>query len=108
MYWNGHMSTGGWILSVLWTVIIIALVIAGIVWLVSALNNRGSGATASSGPARGGSARDILDRRLASGELTIEQYQELRDALAGESPSTLDSPVPTLESQPRRPADAPS
>ena len=25
MYWNGHMSAAGWILSVLWTLIIIAL-----------------------------------------------------------------------------------
>ena len=76
MDWRGHMSTGGWILSVLWTLIIVALVVAGIVWLISALSTRGAAPQAS-----GASAREILDRRLASGELTIEQHQHLRAAI---------------------------
>jgi putative membrane protein len=72
------MSTAGWILSILWTLIIVALVVAGIVWLVSALGSRGADARA---PSSGPSAREILDRRLASGELTLEQYHQLRDTI---------------------------
>jgi uncharacterized membrane protein len=102
MYWNGHMSTAGWILSVLWTLIIITLVIAGIVWLVSTLSNREVGGTAP-----GGSARELLDRRLASGELTIEQYQQLRDTLADEREAGPNRGVIAPTAQPQRPANAP-
>lgn len=76
MDWSGHMSTAGWIFSVLWTVIIIALVVVAVVWLVSALSERRDRGTTSRA-----SAREILDQRLASGELTIEQYEQLRDTL---------------------------
>jgi putative membrane protein len=105
MYWNGHMSTAGWILSILWTLIIVALVVAGIVWLVSALGNRGADARA---PSSGPSAREILDRRLASGELTPEQYQQLRDTIEvpgdargpdRQPPRAVDTPPETIETQ---------
>jgi len=86
MYWNGHMSTAGWILSVLWTLIIIALVVGGIVWLVSALGNRENREVAAKGS--GPSAREILDRRLASGELTVEEYEHLRETIGDSAPST--------------------
>lgn len=98
MYWNGHMSAAGWILSVLWTLIIIALVVAGIVWLVSALGNRETRAPAAEGS--GQSAREILDRRLANGELTVEQYKQLRETLSDSAPSARDKAPP-------RPASAP-
>ena len=83
MYWNGHMSTAGWILSALWTLIIIALALAGIVWLISVLGNRENRGT-EEGSAR--SAREILDRRLASGELSAEQYKQLRNTLGDPAP----------------------
>ena len=102
MYWNGHMSTAGWILSVLWTLIIVALVVAGIVWLVSTLSNREAGGSTSSA-----SAREILDRRLASGEITVEQYQQLRDTLSGEREGNPSRSLATPSPQPQRPADAP-
>jgi putative membrane protein len=76
MYWGDHMSTGGWIFSILATLIFLALIGALIFWLLSA--------TTSGGSLRGDSRespKEVLDRRLASGELTIEQYQQLRDAL---------------------------
>lgn len=76
MYWGNHMSAGGWIFSVLATLIFLALIGALIYWLLSA--------TTSAGSFRGDSresAKEILDRRLASGELTIAQYQQLRDTL---------------------------
>jgi uncharacterized membrane protein len=80
VYWGNHMSAGGWILSVMWTLIILALVIAGIVWLVSVLGSRETDPRA-----REASAREILDRRLASGELTIEQYRALREAIGDDA-----------------------
>ncbi len=77
MYWGDHMSAGGWIFSILATLIFLALIGALIFWLLST--------TTSGGGLRGGdlreSPKEILDRRLASGELSIEQYQQLRDAL---------------------------
>ena len=85
MYWNGHMSAAGWILSVLWTLIIIALVVAGIVWLMSARGDREKGEPIED--AQGTSAREILDRRLASGELSVEQYQQLRETIGGPAPT---------------------
>lgn len=98
MYWSNHMSTGGWILSIVWTVIIVALVVAGIVWLMSALSARGADGTASTrAQAPAASVREILDRRLASGEITIEQYEQLRDALGDQTP-------PAMDSRPSRPA----
>jgi putative membrane protein len=98
MYWNGHMTTAGWIIAVLWTVIIFLLIAGGIYWLVNALSGSSGGEQP---PAAGeGSAREILDRRLAKGELTIEQYKQLRDAL-DDGPSTQ-QPAP-----PARPAGAP-
>jgi putative membrane protein len=98
MYWSNHMSAGGWILSVLWTVIIIALVVAGVVWLVSTASNRESRPLASQ--ARGASAREILDRRLANGELTVEQYQQLRETIRDPAPASPDTVS-------QRPAGAP-
>lgn len=77
MYWGNHMSTGGWIFSVLATLIFLALIGAVIYWLLST-------ATTSDGGLRGDSRespKEILDRRLASGELSVEQYQQLRDTL---------------------------
>jgi putative membrane protein len=91
------MSTAGWILSVVWTLIIIALVVAGIVWLISAFGNREDRGPATAGSAP--SAREILDRRLASGELSVEQYQQLRE--------TIGDPATTAEGTgPPRPASA--
>ena len=98
MYWNGHMSAAGWILSVLWTLIMLVLVVAGILWLVSALGNRENRPAASQ--ASDASSREILDRRLASGELTVEQYKQLRE--------TIGDPPPTARGTgPPRPASAP-
>jgi uncharacterized membrane protein len=81
MYWNGHMTAAGWIIAVLWTVIVFALIAGGIYWFVSALSGRTGGEQPR--PPGEGSAREILDRRLAKGELTVEEYEQLRDTLDG-------------------------
>jgi putative membrane protein len=76
MYWGNHMGTGSWIFSILATLIILALIVGLIIWLVSPGRRSDTAPTASRE-----SAGEILDRRLASGELTVEQYQQLRGAL---------------------------
>jgi uncharacterized membrane protein len=81
MYWNGHMTTAGWILAIAWTAIVFALVAGAVYWLASA--RPGSGETPPSTAASEPSAREILDRRLARGELTIEQYETLRGTIEG-------------------------
>jgi putative membrane protein len=94
MYWGNHMGTGDWIFSILGTLIIIGLIVALIAWAVSPSRDRGSSA------ATGESAREILDRRLASGELTVEQYQQLCETLG-------DDRSPTRDPRPTRPASLP-
>jgi putative membrane protein len=76
MDFSGHMTTGAWILSILGIAILVALAVGMIVVLVSAMTRPGS--------SRGSehAAGEILDLRLARGELTITEYNELRDALA--------------------------
>jgi uncharacterized membrane protein len=76
MDWNGHMSSGGW-LSILALLIMVAIVGAAIVWIA-----REVGASRDWGPAPEVSARAILDRRLASGEINAGQYEELCQTLA--------------------------
>jgi hypothetical protein len=91
------MSTAGWIFSVLWTVSIIALVAVAVLWLVSALGERRDRRAASRA-----SAHEILDLVLVSGERepTIEQYQQLNEALGDAQPHT------NSKQHPRRPAVA--
>jgi len=86
MYSGNHMSTGGWILSIFGTLIILALVIAAIVWIVSQAGNRGGNRETS-----GASPSEILDRRLASAEITVDQYDELRAKLVVEPPRAMAS-----------------
>ncbi|MHB1567942.1 MAG: SHOCT domain-containing protein [Solirubrobacteraceae bacterium] len=90
------MSTGSWIFSILATIIILGLIVGLIVWAVSPRGDRGGSA-----PTTGESAREILDRRLASGELTVEQYEQLREALGGAASNSSD------DLRPRDPAGAP-
>lgn len=79
--WDNGMGAGGWVLMILAWVALIAL----IVWAISRLF-----------PAIAGGARredvlpetpqQILDRRLARGEIDTDEYARLRDAL-GSAPA---------------------
>jgi putative membrane protein len=75
MYWGNHMGIGDWIFSIFGTLIILALIVGLIVWLVSPSSRSDTGP-----PAPRESADEILDRRLAGGEITVDQYQQLRAA----------------------------
>jgi putative membrane protein len=75
MNWSGGMTAEGWVLmSVLWVVLI-----AAIVWALAALFGR----TERSGSVTIADRPDeILDRRLASGEIDEKTYDALRAKLS--------------------------
>jgi len=92
MYWGNHMTTGGWIFSIFGTLIVLGLIVAAIVWLI---RDHGSQTAANE------SASEILDRRLADGELNLEQYNQLRETLVAEQAAATPDP------RPPHPASAP-
>lgn len=74
MDWDGGMGAGGWVLmTLLWVVLVVA-----VVWAVANLFP-GRAAGGADTPER---PQDILDRRLARGEIDIAAYDELRGKLA--------------------------
>lgn len=78
---NGHMDgwgAGAWVLMALGMIGFWALVILGIVWLVRTLGGE---------PARSRaiSATEVLERRLAEGDISVDEYRQRRDALGGTS-----------------------
>ena len=70
-YMYNHMSWGWGILMTLGWVILLGLFV---MLLVSAMRDRG-----------GSSAREVLDRRLAAGEITIEEYERVRGAMSADA-----------------------
>jgi putative membrane protein len=90
MFWYG----GGWAFwqaALMWVGMIAfwgLLTWAGYALITGA--SRRSGQGTGSSEHRGGSARRILDERLARGEIDIDEYRHLRDVLAaapGPSPA---------------------
>ncbi len=78
MYYQDHMGAGGWFFMALIGVVLLGLLAGFIVWLVQDQRRR---------PHRdhylgGGSASEILDRRLATGEIGIQEYERLKASLA--------------------------
>ena len=78
---NDGMGAGGWVLmSVFWVALI-----AAIVWAVAALSSGTGRRTETGGLLE--RPDEVLDRRLASGEIDAETYDmlrgKLRDARAG-------------------------
>ena len=72
----GDWGAGWWILMAAMMVVFWGLVILGIVWVIRSL-----------GPGhhphhtQAGSPLDVLDQRLAAGEITPKEYRERRDLL---------------------------
>lgn len=74
--WGG----GWWVVMVLAMLLFWGLLIAGIVWAIRA----------ASGPRPAGdvkTARDVLDERLAAGDISVEEYEQRREILAGRGSS---------------------
>ena len=79
-----HMDdwgAGWWVLMALMMIVFWGLLILGAVWLVRMLRHerRGDGGT---------SAIELLDRRLASGEISPEEYQQRRALIKGDDGSS--------------------
>jgi len=78
MFWHDHMNTGGWVFMVLGNIVIWGLIFAFIIWLVQDWRGRQHHREITADP----SAREILDRRLAAGEIDVEEYERVRGVLA--------------------------
>lgn len=70
MYWNGEWNWGAWLgmtamMVVFW---------GAVAWAIVA-------AVRGSGPPRTKSAQQILEARLAHGEITIDEYESLHNAI---------------------------
>ena len=77
MYWD-HMTGWGWTMMVLWTMLLVLLA-AGIIWALLAAGHPAS--THETQPPSSKSARELLDERLAKGEIDTDEYQQRRRAL---------------------------
>ena len=81
MGWGNHMDdwgAGWWIAMALGMVLFWGLVIVGVVWLVRSVPWRAD--------RRGAGPIEILDRRLAAGEISADDYRERREILEGKPP----------------------
>jgi len=72
----GHMDGGWWVVMAVGMVLFWALVIVGLVWVVRELTGRG-GLRLRQDPL------ELLDRRLAEGAISPEDYRERRAILTG-------------------------
>ena len=82
MGWDNHMGdwgAGWWTLMAFLMVVFWSLVIVGVVWLVRSL------AETARTPRRA-DALEVLEHRLASGEITPEEYRERRATLSDARP----------------------
>lgn len=72
---NGYGMGGGWFGMGLWWILLVALVVVLGVWL---FRRAGDGASA---PRE--TARDILDKRYARGEIGRDEYEQKKRDLTG-------------------------
>jgi putative membrane protein len=83
-YWGHPMMGFGWIFGFLFMLLVIVLIVGAIVvvlrWL--GIGGGGTGITGAAGPARP-DPLDILEERLARGEISVEEYEERKRALGG-------------------------
>ena len=75
-YWAPHFFGWMWIFPATFLIVCLALMFAFLFRRPGCWMTRDSGARE-----RGESARDILDKRFARGELTKEQHEEMKRAL---------------------------
>jgi uncharacterized membrane protein len=95
-YRGEHMTTGGWIFMALGMLVLIVLVVVLVMWIVSQQHKPDRGPL----PPGGMSAREVLDHRLVNGEMTADQYDELR--------KKLDTGAAAATGPPGSPAGAPN
>jgi putative membrane protein len=73
---NGYGVGGGWFGMGLWWILLVALVVA-----LGALAYRRAGSDNPSAPRE--TARDLLDKRYARGEIGRDEYEQKKRDLAG-------------------------
>lgn len=78
-YWGGGVHWWGWLLGVLAMVSFWAVLLWAVWYFVTALRR-----PPEERPPRSRDAKQILDERLARGELDPEEYRQLRDLLQGD------------------------
>ena len=78
MYWD-HMNGWGWLMMALWLVVWIGFF--GIVAWAAVTWIRGGPSAPPSTSSSDDSARRLLDQRLASGEIDVDEYRRRRSAL---------------------------
>lgn len=72
---NGHMDGGWWIVMMVWMLLLWSAVVVGIVWLVrGGLSDRWR-------TPRHDTPLEVLERRFAEGQMSVEEYRERRAAL---------------------------
>lgn len=78
--WGDHMDGGWWVVMAFGMVLFWALAIVGVIWLVRELSGRGGRL------GREPSALELLDRRLADGTISPDDYRERRAILSEPGP----------------------
>lgn len=76
---GGHMhgwDGGWWIVMALGMILFWALVVAGIVWIVREVGGHRHGGV-------GKTPMEVLDERVARGEISVEEYEARRTVLSG-------------------------
>ena len=81
MFGGFGMGAGGWVLMTLFWIVLVAVIVWALVRLVPSRTDdvrepRRAAAESPDAPL------EILDRRLASGEIDVETYEELRSKLS--------------------------
>ena len=79
------MTGLGWTMMVFWSLVWVGLL--GVAIWAAAQWARGPGAPRSTQQPPTRTAREILDERLARGEIDLDEYQRLRDALDHRTPA---------------------
>lgn len=77
---DNDIGTGWMIVMMLGMVVFWGLVILGIVWLLREAIGRGRHATSED-------PLGTLDRRLAEGQISVDEYEQRRRVLRGQSPA---------------------
>jgi uncharacterized membrane protein len=74
------MSLVGPLLGLVFFAGVVALLGLGVVWMIRQV---GRGETGTGGPRLAGEPLEIARRRLAAGEITTEEFEEIRDRPRG-------------------------
>jgi putative membrane protein len=85
-WWDGHMSGGWWIVMMIGMILFWAFVVVAVVWLIRSgpeLFGSRTGEREQTRP----DALEILERRLAQGEISVEEYRERRSVLDERQPA---------------------